>query len=183
MPINGPRPGEDVPQHDPIPKNPRSNSQSGGNSSNKNLAIAAGGGIILFVFVISAAVLTNTSDTSSPAPSAPSTSSTESAETSLWGAWAITTEGEAFLGWSYNQPSEQEAKQAAISSCSSGGSLKCVTLNTFGSGFAALASGKNNWFGTGGKSTAEEARNEALTGCKAADPEPDTCSMDKEFNF
>ena len=182
MPIKGPQ-SSDTSQTGPAPKNPRDNSQRGGNSSNRNLAIAAGGGIVLFVFVISAAVLTNTSDTSAPAPSAPIASSTESAETSLWGAWAVTTEGETYLGWSYNEPTEQEAKQAAISSCSREGGLKCTTLTTFGSGFAALASGKTNWFGIGGMSTAEEARNEALKGCKAADPEPDTCSMDKEFYF
>ena len=179
MSIKGPSFPNSTPDPTPVPPKPSSNSQNG--ASGKNLAIAAGGGVILFIII--AALATNTSETSTPAPSTPSTSSTESAVTPLWGAWAVTTEGERYLGWSWNQDTEQEAKEGALGSCRKSGGLKCEAIVSFGSGHAALASGANQWYGVGGASTAEEARNEAIKGCKAADQDPETCTVDKEFNF
>jgi hypothetical protein len=181
MSIKGPIFGEETPDPAPVSPKPSSNTQNGTNSSGKNLALAAGGGIVLFIFI--AALATNTSGTSTPASSTPSTSPTESAATDRWGAWAVTTEGDRYLGWSWNAATDQEAKEGAIGSCRDGGGTKCEAIVTFGSGHAALASGANQWYGVGGASTAEEARNEAIRGCKASDPDPETCSIDKEFNF
>lgn len=180
MSIKGPSFPNSTPDPSPVPPKPSGNSQNG--ASGKNLAIAAGGGLILFIII--AALATNTSETSTPAASTPSTSSTEPAVAPLWGAWAVATGGtEWAYGGSWDAASEQEAKEIAIAKCSESGGVKCEISVSFGRGHASLATGATAWYGNGGFSTAIEARNEAIKACKAGEADPDTCSIEKEISF
>lgn len=168
-----------TPDLSPVPLKARSYSQNF--ASGKNQAIAAGGGIILFISVVILA--TYTSKTSNPAVSMPSASSTQSAANPLWGAWAVTTEGDRHFGASWDAAIEEEAKRSALNYCTNSGGVKCEIIISFGSGHAALASGSNQWFGVGGHASADEARNEAIKGCKREEADPETCSIDEEFSF
>jgi len=189
MSIKGPSFGKSTPDPSEVPPKPKGTAATNSASSpGKNLALAVGGGVVLFIFL--AALVSNTENTppsstsSSSAPSAPSEVQSSDNQTSPhWGAWAIDTGGGNYLGWSYSSSTEEEAKQLALDSCIKGGAVKCEVLNSFQSGYAAMASGESKWFGVGASASAEEARNEALKGCRNAEKNPNTCTIDKEFNF
>ena len=185
MAIKGPSFGNSTPDPSGVPANPKSTATNSPSSSGKKLALAAGGGVLLFIFL--AALVSNTENTPTTSSNSSSPSSeTQSSDTqtsSYWGAWAVDTGGGRYLGWAWNTPTEQEAKQSALDSCTQAGGVKCEFLNSFRAGYAAMASGESQWFGVGEMASAEEARNEALKGCRSAEKNPDTCSIDKEFNF
>lgn len=186
MSIKGPSFGKSTPDPSAVPPKPKGTAAT--NSASfpwKNIALALGGGVVLFIFLVALSSDTeNTPPSSTSSSSAPSEVQSSDNQTSPhWGAWAIDTGGGNYLGWSYSSSTEEEAKQLALDSCRQQGAVNCEVLNSFPAGYAAMASGESKWFGVGASASAEEARNDALKGCRNAEKNPNTCTIDKEFNF
>jgi len=186
MSIKGPTFGNSTPDPSPVPSKPKPDSTSSAHSSGKKLALAAGGGIILFIFI--AALVSNTNETSTTAPSTatatPNSSSSESSGAPLWGAYAVDDQTNAY-GISWDAPSEQEAIDKALESCKQvQGNINCQKLVSFGQGHAAIARADDgSWGAVGQASSADEAKTGAIEYCKQTSKQPDTCTVDENFQF
>ena len=182
MAIKGPSFGNSTPDPAAVPAKPKSTGANSSNSSGRNLALVAGGGLVLFIFV--AALSSNTNETPSTTTATPNTSSNESTVGTLWGAYAADDQSRAY-GRSWDASSEQEAIDKAIESCKSvQGSINCQKMISFGPGHAAIAiADDNTWGATGQATTEEEAKAGAMNYCKQTSKQPDTCTIDESFKF
>ena len=182
MAIKGPSFGNSTPDPSGVPAKPKNAATNNASSPGKNLALAAGGGVVLFVFL--AALVSNTNETSTTTTATPNASSNESTVATLWGAYAVDDQTNAY-GRSWDAPSEQEAIDKAIESCKGvAGSINCQKLISFGQGHAAIARAEDgSWGAVGQATTEEEAKTGALGYCKQTSKQPDTCTIDESFKF